>query len=144
MTISKIIDIQANKEQLTHDISCSGDSLFYANGILTHNSGANDKSPDMTATSESWGVPASLDWFIAITTDEVLQENSQQLIHPLKTRWGNKSKLKSQIVNIDFDKMRYTDAGSRQEIISKVSTQDKAREKLNTKRRTEGIDFNVE
>lgn len=86
----------------------------------TNRSAANDESPDMTATSESIGLPATLDWFCAITTDEVLQQNSQQLLHMLKTRWGRKSNIKPQLVSVDWDKMRYTDVGTSQEVANKV------------------------
>jgi replicative DNA helicase len=77
----------------------------------TNRDGSKESNPDMTSTSESFGLPATLDWYIAITMDEVLADNGQQLMHLLKTRWGNKSKIKPQLVNINFDKMRYTDVG---------------------------------
>lgn len=73
----------------------------------TNRDGANNGSPDMTATSESIGLPMTLDFFFAITTDEVLMENGRQLFHLLKTRWGNKSKSKPMLVGVDFDRMRY-------------------------------------
>lgn len=75
-------------------------------------SGFNETSPDLTSTSESFGLPATCDWFIAMTTDEVMEENDRQLIHLLKTRWGNKTKLKPQMVGIDFTRMRYYDVNS--------------------------------
>jgi len=83
-------------------------------------SGFNEGSPDMTSTSESFGLPATLDWFIAVTQDEVLQENKQQLVHLLKTRWGSKAETKPQLVNIDWSRMRYSDVGSTQEVVNKV------------------------
>lgn len=92
----EIVSIEEDCVTETMDITVSKDSLFYANGILTKN---------------SFGLPATLDWYIAITMDEVLADNKQQMIHLLKTRWGNKSKVKPQIVGIDFDKMRYSDVG---------------------------------
>ena len=75
-------------------------------------SGFKESSPGLESTSESFGVPATADWFIAVTTDEVLEDNNQQLIHLLKTRWGNKSKVKPQLVGVNFDLMRYTDVGA--------------------------------
>jgi len=81
--------------------------------------GFNDKSPDMTSTSESFGLPATLDWFIAVTQDEVLKDNGQQCVHLLKTRWGNKSHAKPELVNIDWDKMRYSDVGGEPEQTAK-------------------------
>jgi replicative DNA helicase len=82
--------------------------------------GSSESSPDMTSISESFGTAHTMDWLIAATTDEVLQENGQQLLHLLKTRWGNKSKAKPQLVNVDFDLMRYSDVGSTQEVVNKV------------------------
>lgn len=74
--------------------------------------GYSESTPDLTATSESFGVPATADFMIAITTDEVLQENNRQMLHLLKTRWGNKTKVKPQLVGINFDLMRYYDVDS--------------------------------
>lgn len=71
--------------------------------------GFSDNAPDMTSTSESFGLPATLDWFIAISQDDVLKDNNQQLVHLLKTRWGSKASIKPELLNIDWDKMRYTD-----------------------------------
>lgn len=82
--------------------------------------GFNDSSPDMTSTSESFGLPATLDFFIAITQDEVLAENKQQMIHLLKTRWGSKAEARPELVSIDWSRMRYSDVGSTQEVVNKV------------------------
>lgn len=71
--------------------------------------GANSQSPDMTATSDSFGLPMSLDWFCAIVTNDELMEMGRQVLILLKTRYGNKQGKKSQIVKIDFDYMRYED-----------------------------------
>lgn len=72
-------------------------------------SGFSESAPGMDSTSESFGLPATLDWFVAMTTDEVMMENDRQLLHLLKTRWGNKAKLKPQMVGINWNKMRYYD-----------------------------------
>ena len=69
----------------------------------------NDSSPDMTATSDSLGLPMSLDWLCAIVQDDVLKENKRQLFALLKTRWGDKSKIRSQVVGVNWSKMRYFD-----------------------------------
>ena len=79
-----------------------------------------DKSPEMTDTSDSFGLPMSLDFFISLSQNEVHQENGQQLINCIKTRWGNKSKIKPELVNIDWDKMRYSDIDSATSVASKV------------------------
>lgn len=74
--------------------------------------GSTETNPDMTDISESFGVAATIDWLVAITTDEIMQDNNQQMLHLLKTRWGNKAKVKPQLVNINFDNMRYSDTDS--------------------------------
>ena len=106
--------------------------------------GANSTSPDMTATSESAGLPMTVDFMFAITADEVLQENGRQLFHLLKTRWGNKSKIKPQLVSINFDKMRYSDVDNdgrmtTEEVKNKVG-QNKP-DFSNKPKKTEGIQW---
>lgn len=93
----EIVEIEELNERELMDIQVSGDNLFYANGLLTKN---------------SIGLPQTADFMFAITTDEVLQDNDRQMFHLLKTRWGNKSTVKPQLVGIDFSKMRYYDVGS--------------------------------
>ena len=91
----------------------------FVTATQTNRDGFKEK-PDMTSTSESMGLPHSLDWFVSIYTDEVLQENNQQILTTLKTRWGNKSKIKPQIVGVEWDNMRYYDVGSTEEVKAKV------------------------
>jgi len=101
----EIVEIEELEERELLDIQVSGDNLFYANNVLTKN---------------SVGLPMTLDFFAAMTTDDVLQENNQQLLHLLKTRWGAKADVKPQLVNIDWSRMRYSDVGSTQEVVNKV------------------------
>lgn len=75
----------------------------------TTREGYSSKSPDLTSTSESFGLPATADWMCAIVTNEELMDLNQQLLLLLKTRYGNKKGAKQQLVSIDFDKMRYSD-----------------------------------
>lgn len=87
----------------------------------TNRDGFNAQSLDMTSTSESIGTAQTLDFYIAITQDEVMREQGTQLFHLLKTRWGNKSKVGSQLVGIDFDHMRYYDLNNDNERIKNVA-----------------------
>lgn len=75
----------------------------------TNRDNANSTAPDMTATSDSLGLPMTLDFFMAQTATDVHRENDQQLWHLLKTRWGNKSHIQSQIVGVNYDYMRFYD-----------------------------------
>lgn len=91
----EIVSIEEIEDTDLIDISVSGDNLFYANGVLTKN---------------SFGLPATADWMGAIVTSENLMEMNQQLIINLKTRYGAKKKeSKSQLVEVEFEKMRYKD-----------------------------------
>jgi hypothetical protein len=91
----EVVSIEKVGEESLMDISVSGDNLFYANGILTKN---------------SFGLPATADWMAAMVTNENLMELNQQLLIQLKTRYGaKKQSTKSQLVEVEFEKMRYKD-----------------------------------
>lgn len=122
----EIMEIEELEDIEMIDIAVTGDNLFYANDILVKN---------------SFGLPMSLDFFFALVTDEVLMENNRQKIIALKTRWGNKSKLKPQLVGVDFDKMRYTDVDD--DSSSRESASEKAeatRERVKKKKGNTSID----
>jgi archaellum biogenesis ATPase FlaH len=75
----------------------------------TNREAANSMAPDMTATSESFGLPMSLDFFVAIVSSQELMEMGRQAFILLKTRFGSKAGVKSQTVGIDYNHMRYSD-----------------------------------
>jgi replicative DNA helicase len=77
--------------------------------------GMNKQNPDMSSTSESIGLPQTLDWFVAIVSNEELNEMGRQLLLLLKSRYGNKKKVKNQLIRVDFDKMRYFDVNLKNE-----------------------------
>lgn len=125
----EIESIEELDERELLDIQVSGDNLFYANNILTKN---------------SIGLPQTADFMFAATTDEVLEDNNQQLFHLLKTRWGNKSSVKPKLVNIDFNKMRYSDIGTGMSNHDKTvkNVQDSVgKNKMNSKKNLEGINW---
>lgn len=64
---------------------------------------------DMTSTSESFGLPMSLDLFIAIVMPPELAERNRQMFILLKSRFGNRNGVKPQLIGIDWSKMRYYD-----------------------------------
>ncbi|AND74994.1 hypothetical protein pf16_71 [Pseudomonas phage pf16] len=75
----------------------------------TTREGMGSQNPDMASTSESVGLPQTLDFFAAIVTNEDLMEMGRQMILLLKTRFGNKQGMQKQLVGIDWNKMRYYD-----------------------------------
>lgn len=110
--------VKAIAEEL-RGLAVETNTCFFT-GTQLNRSGMKSSSPDMTDTSDSVGVPFSLDWFIALHSDEVLLQNNQILIQLLKTRWGNKAKIQAQLVNIDYDKMRLSDVSSDSSLKLKV------------------------
>ena len=106
--LDKIISIEEMGEADTVDISTDGDHLFYANGILTHNSGFNNSDVGMEDTSESFGLPMTADFMFAAINTEDLEKLGQYLIKILKCRYAY-SQNKKFIVGVDRAKMRLYD-----------------------------------
>ncbi len=60
-------------------------------------------------TSESFGLPATADFMLALSTSEELDKLGQILIKQLKNRYNDVSKLRRFVVGIDRSKMRIFD-----------------------------------
>jgi len=60
--LEEIVSIEVIGLEDTVDITTDGNHLFFANGILTHNSGMNNTDPGMEHISESAGIPATADF----------------------------------------------------------------------------------
>lgn len=71
--------------------------------------GIKNQKPDMTATSDSIGLPQTLDWLAVIVSNEQLEQMNRQLIMLLKSRFGNKKNVTAKTIGVDFDYMRYYD-----------------------------------
>lgn len=75
----------------------------------TNRAGFNDSDVGMDATSESFGLPMTVDFMLAlITTDELAQMN-QILAKQLKNRYGDVDKNRRFVLGIDKPKMRLYD-----------------------------------
>lgn len=66
--------------------------------------GFNTTDMDLTNTAESIGLPATVDWMASLTRSAELDEMSQILINPLKSRYSNNKK--PFVVGVDLDYMR--------------------------------------
>lgn len=111
----RIICIEEIGEFDSIDIEMDGNHLFFANRILTHNS---NSDVDMTNTSESIGLPATVDALFAIIRTEELDEMHQIMIKVLKTRFSDKTNHRF-ICGINLNQMRITESSSTEQ--SKVS-----------------------
>jgi len=60
-------------------------------------------------TSESFGLPATADFMVALSTTEELEQMGQILIKQLKNRYNDISKLRRFVLGIDRSKMRLFD-----------------------------------
>ena len=90
----------------TVDITTDGNQLFYANGILTHNSGSTSSDLGLEDTSESFGLPASSDIFFALISTEELADMNQMMVKQLKNRYGDINKYRRFVIGVDRAKMK--------------------------------------
>ena len=87
MVEDKIVSIELVGEEDTVDISVSGNNLFFANNILTHNCGY-EVTPDLTNISESIGLAATADFICSVYQMEDDAENGILRMGMMKNRFG--------------------------------------------------------
>lgn len=114
----------------------------------TTREGMSSQNPDMTSTSESVGLPQTLDFFAAIVTNDELMEMGRQMMILIKTRFGNKQGMKRQLVGIDWNKMRYHDVETEGDKDQKVKAVQQAVAKeepvFNGSKRVTGIPSDIQ
>lgn len=76
----------------------------------TTRSGYSSTDLSLGDTSESFGLPATADFFIALSTSDELKALNQILVKQLKNRWGDINYHERFVVGIDRAKMRLYDA----------------------------------
>jgi hypothetical protein len=108
--LSKIVSIEACGEIDMIDIETSGNRLFYANDILTHNSGYDNSDINLTDTSESFGLPATADLMIALISTDELKQLNQMMVKQLKNRYADPEMFKRFIIGVDKSRMKLYDA----------------------------------
>jgi len=75
----------------------------------TTRSGFTSTDPDLTDTSESFGLPATADLMIALISSDELEELGQIMVKQLKNRYNDPTYNKRFVVGIDRPKMRLYD-----------------------------------
>lgn len=75
----------------------------------TTRSGFSNSDPGLEDTSESFGLPATADWMIALVSTDDLNALNQILVKQLKSRYGDITKNKKFVIGIDRAKMRLYD-----------------------------------
>lgn len=101
--LEKITHIEEIGYNEAIDIEVSGNHLFYANDILTHNSNSDVGLED---TSESFGLPATADFMFAIITNEQMASLNQLLVKQLKNRYSDPNINRKFIIGVDRSKMK--------------------------------------
>jgi hypothetical protein len=141
MMMKKILKIQELDEREMIDIEVSGNHLFYANNILTHNSSSD---VELTDTSESFGLPATADLMFALISTEDLEGLGQILVKQLKNRYAATDKYKRFVLGIDRSKMRLYDVeqSAQNDILDSGNNNDyKEDVKPNLKKSFDGFKF---
>ena len=75
----------------------------------TTRSGSTNSDPDLTDTSESFGLPATADLMFALISTEELEQLGQIMVKQLKNRYNDPTTNKRFVVGIDRSKMRLYD-----------------------------------
>ncbi len=124
----EILSIEECGIHETIDISVSGDNLFYCNGILTKN---------------SFGLPATADFLVALINTEELEGLNQIMIKQLKNRYGDKSINKRFVVGIDRAKMRLYDVeqSAQSETLDKKDEEEYDYDEVKPKKTFDGFKF---
>ena len=140
MMLKKILKIEELDERELVDIEVSGNHLFYANDILTHNSSSD---VELTDTSESFGLPATADLMFALISTEELEGLGQILVKQLKNRYADPTVHKRFIVGIDRAKMRLYDCeqSAQQDILDNGKDEEYDYEERKPKKSFEGFKF---
>ena len=104
--LDEIVSITKLEEDYTIDISVSGNNLFFANEILTHNSGVNSTDVDLSNISDSVAISYTVDFQCAIITSDQLDELGQIMFKQLKNRWNSLDYYRKFCVGVDRAKMK--------------------------------------
>lgn len=108
----EIIEIIEIGEEETLDISVSNSSrTFFANSILTHNSGFGSNDLNITNISESSGLGHTVDAMFGIIQDEIMHANREYTLKLMANRDDGYKNSRKKFL-IDYDHMRITEDAS--------------------------------
>jgi replicative DNA helicase len=109
----------------------------------TTRSGFGSSDVEITDTSESFGLPATADFLVALISTEELEGLGQILVKQLKNRYGDKSIYKRFVVGIDRAKMRLYDVeqSAQQDILDYGKEEEYNDDERKPKKSFEGFKF---
>ena len=107
----EVISIECIGERNTYDIDITGNHLYFANDILTHNSatGANldIKSASNSSISDSLGSAMAADFILFILQTEEMKEKGLSTFKVTKNRFNGRTDFWN--MNVDYTRMRFSD-----------------------------------
>lgn len=105
--LDQIVSIEPVGIMNTIDISLDEDKTryFYANDILTHNSGQNSSDVTLEDVSESHGTNQTADLIFAMIRTQVLRDSNQILFKQLKNRFADVGYYEKFVVGVDLSRM---------------------------------------
>lgn len=101
----------------------------------TNRAGYSNSDVGLENTSESFGLPATVDMMFAIITSEELEELNQVMFKQLKNRYADPSRYKKFVIGVDRAKMKLynVEQSAQDDIVSDVPLFDKNVDKKFTK-----------
>ena len=98
-------------------------NLPIVSATQTTRSGYGNSDPDLTDTSESFGLPATADFMFALISTEELEQQGRLMVKQLKNRYSDLATSRKFMVGIDRSKMRLYDVADDASAIS-IDTED--------------------
>jgi hypothetical protein len=117
----EIVSIECIGEQETIDINVSGNRLFYANDILTHNSAVEEIEYDHSHIAGGISKINTADNVIGIFTSNAMRENGRYQVQFMKTRSSSGVGSKVDLA-FDVDTLRISDLEETDETSTNVAT----------------------
>lgn len=95
----------------------------------TTRSGYNNSDPGLEDTSESFGLPATADFMVALISTEELQELSQIMVKQLKNRYADPTIHRRFVIGVDRARMKLydTEQSSQNDIVDSGPVMDKTK-----------------
>lgn len=88
---------------------CIEFNLVGISATQTNRNGVGNSDVDLSDTSESMGLPATVDFMAAIMQPEEMKQLNQYLIKQLKSRYGDINSMEKFVIGVDKPKMRLYD-----------------------------------
>ena len=101
----------------------------------TTRAGYGSSDPDLTDTSESFGLPATADLMFALISTEELESQNRLLVKQLKNRYNDPTSNKKFLIGIDRSKMRLYDVAEDTSILNSSAEEEEMPQFSETKNR---------